>query len=62
VALAKVHWSTTPGDDVEWELPEKPRVDEVVTGAGFEPVGARRARRLRTLPDTVGAGMRPLET
>jgi len=60
VALAKVHWSTAPGDIVAWELPAKPRVDEVVAGAGFERVDNRRGRRLRTLPDTVGPRMRLL--
>jgi TDG/mug DNA glycosylase family protein len=60
VALAKVHWSTAPGDVVEWELPAKARVDDVVAGAGFERVSTGRARRLRTLPDTVGARMRLL--
>src|SRR5207248_6055106 len=60
VALARVHWSTTPGAVVEWELPASVRVDEVVTGAGFERIDRRRGRRLRTLPDTVGPGMRLL--
>jgi double-stranded uracil-DNA glycosylase len=60
VALARVHWDTAPGDVVEWDLPDATRVAEVVTGAGFEPIDARRARRLRTLPDTVGPGMRLL--
>jgi TDG/mug DNA glycosylase family protein len=35
-------------------------VNEIVTGAGFEPISARRARRLRTLPDTVAPRMRLL--
>src|SRR4051794_3971483 len=60
VALARVHWATVPGDVVEWELPRSPRVDDVVTGAGFERIGDRRARRVRTLPDTVGPRMRLL--
>jgi TDG/mug DNA glycosylase family protein len=60
VALARVHWSTQPGDVVEWELPSSARMDEVVMGAGFERIERARARRLRTLPDTVGPGMRLL--
>jgi TDG/mug DNA glycosylase family protein len=60
VALARVHWSTTPGDVVEWQLPRNARVDGVITGAGFERLDDRRALRLRTLPDTVGPGMRLL--
>lgn len=60
VALARVHWSTAPGDVVDWELPSAARVDDVVVGAGFERIGERRARRVRTLPDTVGPGMRLL--
>lgn len=60
VTLARIHWSTAPGDTVEWDLPTNERVDDVVTGAGFERVDDRRARRLRTLPDTVGPGMRLL--
>ncbi|MBV8986810.1 MAG: mismatch-specific DNA-glycosylase, partial [Acidimicrobiia bacterium] len=36
------------------------RVDDVVVGAGFERIDERRARRVRTLPDTVGPGMRLL--
>src|SRR5436305_6574108 len=60
VALARVHWSTTPGAVVEWELPASVRIDDVVAGAGFEPIDRRRGRRLRTLPDTVRPGMRLL--
>ena len=60
IALARVHWSTEPGDVVEWELPKAPRVDGVVAGAGFERVDQRHGRRLRTLADTVGPGMRVL--
>ena len=60
VALARVHWSTAPGDVVDWQLPSSPRVDDVVAGAGFERVRREEGRRLRTLPDTVGAGMRLL--
>ncbi len=60
VALARLHWATAPGDVVEWALPSIARVDDVVVGAGFEAVDDRWARRLRTLPDTVGPGMRVL--
>jgi len=59
-ALAQVHWATVPGDVAELDLPDSARVDDVVAGAGFERLGKRRARRLRTLPDTVGPGMRVL--
>jgi TDG/mug DNA glycosylase family protein len=66
VALARVHWATAPGDVVELELPEardRRRLDDIVTGAGFELGRGRqelRARRIRTLPDTVGPRMRML--
>lgn len=60
VALARIHWSTAPGDVVTWELPASARVDDIVAGAGFERVAKGRARRIRTLPDTVGARMRLL--
>jgi double-stranded uracil-DNA glycosylase len=60
VALARIHWSTAPGDVVEWELPASARVDDLVAGAGFERVAKGRARRVRTLPDTVGPAMRLL--
>jgi TDG/mug DNA glycosylase family protein len=62
-ALARVHWSTAPGDLVEWQLPRSSRaerLDDIVVGAGFEQIADGRARRLRTLPDTVGPGMRLL--
>ena len=63
VALARVHWSMGPGDIVEWQLPrpaDGERIAELVTGAGFEALGDGRARRLRTLPDTIGPRMRML--
>lgn len=60
LALAEIHWSTVPGDILEWELPASARVDDVVLGAGFERIDRRRARRVRTLPDTVGPRMRLL--
>jgi TDG/mug DNA glycosylase family protein len=63
LALAQHHWSLAPGETVELRL-DVPAdwVEPLCTGAGLavETVkGARvRARRLRTLPDTVGPGMR----
>ena len=60
LVLARVYRDTTPGDVVEWELPSGPRVDDVVVGAGFERIDDGRARRVRTLPDTVGPRMRLL--
>jgi TDG/mug DNA glycosylase family protein len=60
IALARIHWATTPGDAIEWDMPASARVDDVIAGAGFERLDERRARRLRTLPDTVGPGMRIL--
>lgn len=63
--LARRHWSVAPGDllelrvaaDAEW-------VGPLCTGAGFAVEGLDgtrvKARRLRSLPDTVGAGMRLL--
>jgi TDG/mug DNA glycosylase family protein len=62
-ALARVHWSTAPGDIVDWDLPraaDAQRIADVVAGAGFDGLGPGRARRLRTLPDTVGPRMRML--
>lgn len=60
-----VAWTSLP---VGAELVIRSRVDnrfgDTIVGAGFEVVGRRgsgaRARRLRTLPDTVGPGMRLL--
>ena len=62
VALAKLHWETRPGDIVAVDLPaarQQQRLNDLVAGAGFEP-GPTGFRRLRTLPDTVGPGMRVL--
>ena len=62
VALARVHWATSPGDVVEVALPDaahRQRLDDIVTGAGFERA-SRGLRRLRTLPDTVAPRMRVL--
>lgn len=62
--LARLHRDTAVGETV------KVRVDvaedlvvgsaDLVVGAGFEIVGPDAIRRLRTLPDTVGPGMRAL--
>lgn len=66
LALADVHWATAPGDVVELDLPparDVQRIDDLVTGAGFERGRGRageRFRRQRTLPDTVGPAMRIL--
>jgi TDG/mug DNA glycosylase family protein len=66
MALAQVHWATAPGDVVELDLPEArdgQRLDDIVAGAGFELGRGRdglRARRVRTLPDTVGPRMQML--
>jgi len=66
VALARVHAATEPGDVVDIELPEtrnRQRLDDILTGAGFEiGRGGRgtRVRRLRTLADTVGPRMNVL--
>jgi double-stranded uracil-DNA glycosylase len=65
--LADLHASLAAGDRVglAWERPEPPvPVDVLVTGAGFGVVSrrgsVRTAVRLRTLPDTLGPGMRLL--
>jgi TDG/mug DNA glycosylase family protein len=60
MVLAEVHWSAVPGDVVAVELPVHERVPDIVAGAGFERARGGRLRRLRTLPDTVGPGMRVL--
>src|SRR4051794_17509891 len=65
LALAHLHWATVPKDVVDVALPaahDPQRLDDVITGAGFAPVRgpSSRLRRLRTLPDTVGPGMRVL--
>jgi TDG/mug DNA glycosylase family protein len=74
-ALADLHRSLDVDDAVELEVTRSPasgwpgdRVVDVVTGAGFgldelverDHTVAVRARRARTLPDTVGPGMRLL--
>jgi double-stranded uracil-DNA glycosylase len=75
MTLAHLHWEMQVGDTLAIELDrgdlEKVQIHrwrDVVVGAGFavddvalEDASIRvRARRLRTLPDTVGAGMRLL--
>jgi len=63
VALARLHWATAPGDVLDMVLPRaahRQRVGDAVAGAGFERLGGSRVRRMRTLPDTVGPGMRML--
>ena len=66
LALADLHRDTPVDAEVHLSFPaEWPgiRVTDVVVGGGFEPVSvadAVRARRVRTLPDTVGPGMRLL--
>jgi TDG/mug DNA glycosylase family protein len=62
VALARLHWDTAVGETVSLRAPVPP---DLLIGAGFEIVGldgagATLVRRLRTLPDTVGPGMRAL--
>jgi TDG/mug DNA glycosylase family protein len=72
VALARLHWGTTVGARVAFEAPAGPwprvRLPDVLTGAGFAPGPVRKRAiclrvtvcRLRSLPDTVGPGMRVL--
>jgi TDG/mug DNA glycosylase family protein len=65
VALARLHWATPVGGRVTVEGPPD-RLADLVTGSGFDlerltHEGTRAtARRARTLPDTVGPGMRLL--
>jgi len=62
LALARLHWATTPGDLVRVALPDPldgQRLEDVVAGAGFARERGR-LRRLRSLPDTVGPRMRVL--
>ena len=65
MALAERHWSSMPGDVVTLDLDVAPEWTEpLCTGAGFAVervrAGRVRARRLLTLPDTVGPSMRLL--
>ncbi|MGQ0434150.1 MAG: mismatch-specific DNA-glycosylase [Microthrixaceae bacterium] len=69
LALADLHRSTPVDAEVEVALPvdwSLERVADVIIGGGFtslaidEPRRVVRARRQRTLPDTVGASMRLL--
>lgn len=57
VELARLHWDTAVGDTVAVPL-DLPA--DLLVGAGFELVAPGAFRRLRTLPDTVGPGMRAL--
>lgn len=62
--LAALHLNHQVGDLVEVDLPDTPRLELIVEGAGFERArshrGRRRLRRLHTLPDRVGPDMRVL--
>jgi TDG/mug DNA glycosylase family protein len=63
--LARRHWATAPGDVTTLSLDvDRDWRELLCAGAGFavESVSgsAVTARRLRTLPDTIGAGMRML--
>jgi TDG/mug DNA glycosylase family protein len=68
IALADLHRSTSVDGEVNLTLPttwSRERVHDVVVGGGFAPVAIApdntvRARRERTLPDTVGPAMRLL--
>jgi TDG/mug DNA glycosylase family protein len=68
LALARLHRATLVGDTLVLEpppdLPPAPSWADLVLGAGFVPAdeSARpnHMRRARTLPDTVGPGMRAL--
>ena len=66
LALARLHWATPVDATVSLERPhamESPgRWEDLVAGAGFVRLGRRSTRfhRGRTLPDTVGPGMRVL--
>ena len=65
MVLAERHWTTTPGDVVTLDIDADPGwVEFLCTGAGFavERVtrSGVRARRLLSLPDTVGPSMRLL--
>jgi TDG/mug DNA glycosylase family protein len=59
--LARLHWDTAVGETVKLQVAMDVGVAaDLIVGAGFEPVGPHTVRRLRTLPDTVGPGMRVL--
>ncbi len=67
--LAGLQRGRRPGDQLDVRLPgprvvDPGRLADVVVGAGFTPIDAGplrlRLRRERTLPDTVGPGMRLL--
>ncbi|MGH9027043.1 MAG: mismatch-specific DNA-glycosylase [Acidimicrobiia bacterium] len=60
--LAVAHASLSVGAEVVISHDPTDRLADLVVGAGFDLVGSRgrraRVRRLRSLPDTVGPGMR----
>ncbi|MEY2478002.1 MAG: double-stranded uracil-DNA glycosylase [Actinomycetota bacterium] len=65
MALAERHWTSSPGEVLTLDLDVPPEwIEPLCTGAGFavERVTRRgvRARRLLSLPDTVGPSMRLL--
>ena len=76
LTLGDLHLSLSPGDEVVAHLSARPstdwsrqRVEDLVTGAGFLPLGKVvrilsgfefRLKRIRSLPDTVGPDMRVL--
>ena len=64
LALARMHWATRVGESLPIEpppgLPRAPTWEDLVTGAGFVASRDGLVVRARTLPDTVGAGMRVL--
>lgn len=62
--LAVLHREHAVDDLIEVELPDSPRLDLIIEGAGFAKArryqGRRRLRRLYTLADRVGPDMRVL--
>jgi double-stranded uracil-DNA glycosylase len=68
LALARLHWASPAGETVVLEappdLPASPSWTDLLMGAGFvpaqDPARPNHVRRARTLPDTVGPGMRIL--
>lgn len=63
MALWRLHRASAPGDlvdDPTGGITDPQRRDDVVTGGGFERIDESRLRRVLTLADTVGPGMRLL--
>ena len=64
LALARLHWAARVGQAMAIEpppgLPRAPTWEDLVAGAGFVASGGTLVVRARTLPDSVGAGMRVL--